>query len=176
MYKHCSTEESVSRQRQFEQCLLKLMHTVSYPQISIVQLCAQTGLSRKCFYRYFGSKDDCLAALIDHAIMDGSAYYFPERNEHTYARGAYERFFTYWKSMASLLTSLDKSNLLALLTERMILNLEREEWGIHHTRTSREHLVFIAGGIISLVMEWHRTGYRKSIQEMAAILETVLAV
>ena len=77
--------------------------------------------------------------------------------------------------MTPLLSILDKNNLLALLMERMLLNFEQEEWGMHHANLSREHLIFIAGGIMSLVMEWHRTGYKKSIREMAAILETIMA-
>jgi AcrR family transcriptional regulator len=175
MYKYCTTEESALRQRQFEQCLLELMQTIPYPQISIVQICAQAGLSRKSFYRYFGSKDDCLLALIDHAIMDGSSYYLPEFSEQAYSRSACERFFSYWKSMHPLLKVLAENDLITPLAHRMSFYLEREEWGLKHTRRSRERIIFLAGGIMSLVMHWHHTGYEKSTQEMASILESILS-
>ena len=49
MYKHCSTEESALRQRQFENCLLELMHQTPYSQITIGDLCDRMQLSRKSF-------------------------------------------------------------------------------------------------------------------------------
>ena len=77
MYKYCATEESARRQRQLEQCLLELMLTENYPQITISQICDLAGISRKSFYRYFTSKEGCLYALLDHAVFDGASYYLP---------------------------------------------------------------------------------------------------
>ena len=78
MYKHCTTEESAHRQRQLEQNLLELMAEQPYSGITINQICDLAGISRKSFYRYFGSKDGCLHALLDHTIMDGAAYFTPD--------------------------------------------------------------------------------------------------
>ena len=81
MYKHCNTEESAQRQRQLEQCLLELMSDVPYANIKIGQICDLSGVSRKSFYRYFDSKDGCLHALLDHIIMNGSAYYMSNADD-----------------------------------------------------------------------------------------------
>ena len=68
-YKHCITESSADRQRQFEAALLELMEHKNYSQISVQEICDRVGLSRKSFYRYFSSKEMCLTALVDHAIL-----------------------------------------------------------------------------------------------------------
>ena len=179
MYKHCTTEESVSRQRQIEHCLLELMHSFPYPQITIVQICQRAGVSRKCFYRYFGSKDDCLFGLIDHCIMDGASYYLPNHNEIPYVRGIYERFFSYWKYMEPLLNVLDGNNLSLHLVDRMLEYLNTEERNFHqylggNIGESYEKMLFLVSGIMGLVLNWHRSGYAKSVSQMAAIMESVL--
>ena len=72
MYKTCNTEESVLRQQQLEDCLLKNMLQKSYGEISVSDLCEQAGISRKSFYRYFGNKDGCLCALLDRVLINAS--------------------------------------------------------------------------------------------------------
>lgn len=74
MYKRCTTERAAQQQRRIEECLLNEMHKRDYRDITVSSLCEQAELSRKTFYRLFGSKDDVLQALIDHTLMDYAKY------------------------------------------------------------------------------------------------------
>lgn len=65
MYKNCTTEQSALRQQQLEDCFLKNMLLRPYAEITISDLCEQSSISRKSFYRYFTNKDSCLASLLD---------------------------------------------------------------------------------------------------------------
>ena len=179
MYKHCTTEESVLRQRQLEGCLLQLMQTVPYPQITITHICDHAGISRTSFYRYFGSKDGCLCAMIDHCIMDGASYYLPEHNERANTIDLYQRFFTYWKDSARLLDALSRNNLSLLLVERMMVNVLEEEKDFHYylggsADDSYEQILFMVSGLMGLVINWHHTGFQKSASQMSAIMEKVI--
>ena len=179
MYKQCATEESAQRQRQLEQCLLELMLLTDLHQITISDICDRAGISRKSFYRYFGSKEDCLYALIDHAIMDGASFYLPNHTDRTGAWISAERFFRYWKEQATLMDALKKNGLAIQLMERMILYISQEEHDLgilfppHHNDT-REQILFYCTGIMTLVVDWHASGYQKSVLQMSKILTNLI--
>ena len=179
MYKYCATEESARRQRQLEQCLLELMLTENYPQITISQICDLAGISRKSFYRYFTSKEGCLYALLDHAVFDGASYYLPDHHGLQSTRTIYQRFFQYWKEQDLLLVALNRNNMSLLLVERMINYIFQEENEFrvffHDTlNDAHERSLFYIGGIMTLVLDWHQNGYQKSVLQMAEILSDLI--
>ena len=179
MYKYCATEESVRRQRQLENCLLELMLTENYNQITISQICDRAGISRKSFYRYFSSKDGCLYALIDHAIFDGASYYLPTQPVNSSSQQLYARFFSYWKEKAALLDALRKNTLGLLLAERMLAYTVNEEREFRYLfremgSESSERSIFYISGIIGLVLSWHGSGFSKTPIQMAHILSDMI--
>ena len=171
MYKHCNTEESAQRQRQLEQCLLVLMKERLLPQITIGDICEQAGISRKSFYRYFDSKEDCLHALLDHAIMDGSTFYIPEPSSNNPTLDLCCRIFEYWQAQTPLLDALERNGQSLQLLQRMVryILLEEPEYanymgiGEHNLM---EHIVYNVGGIMGLILTWHHEGYPKSAAQM----------
>lgn len=179
MYKHCATEESARRQREFEQCLLDLMQTVPYSQITIGDICEHMNLSRKSFYRYFSSKDGCLYALIDHSIMDFVSIYMP--SDAALQREMFEQYFVYWKKLSPLLEALCKNQLATCLSERTIRCVSEEEHELrnlmraHGRDDSYEQILFVVCGITGILINWHMTGYQKPAAQMAETLERLLA-
>lgn len=179
MYKHCATEESARRQRQLEGCLLELMLLDDYAQITISHICDRAGISRKSFYRYFSSKEGCLCALLDHAIFDGASYYLPSHSDGQSPQTIYERFFQYWKKQHQLLDALSQHNLSMLLVERMLVYISHEEHEFRflyqdYMESAHEKSLFYIGGIMSMVLDWHKTGYQKSISQMSRILDELV--
>ena len=179
MYKYCTTEESVRRQLDLEQCLMGLMLTENYSQITISQICDRAGISRKSFYRYFSSKEGCLCALLDHAIFDGAARYLPGHGDPNPPGILYEQFFRYWKEKAPLLDALARNGLSTRLVERMALYVMQEERDfsfllIGTDNDAHERSLYYTGGIMTLVLDWHKTGYAKSVTKMALILSKLI--
>lgn len=179
MYKDCATEESARRQRQLESCLQELMLTEEYSQITVGDISDRAGISRKSFYRYFNSKEGCLYALIDHAIFDGASYYLPNHSDDQTAPVIYQRFLRYWKDKRTLLDVLIRNNLDMLLVERMLEYITKEEnefriFFQEQVEDSHEYSLFYIGGIMTLVLDWHRSNYQKSIQHMAKILAALI--
>lgn len=179
MYKHCTTEESYLRQRQIEGCLLDLMLTYPYPQITITHICESIGISRKSFYRYFGSKDDCLHGLIDHCILDGASSYLPEHNIRPTYHQFFSRFFSYWRQQAVLINVLVRNDLSGLLIERMMVHIDQEERTAFYylgsdTDASYEQVLFMVCGLSGLLIQWYSTGFLKSSEQMAEIMTRIL--
>ena len=179
MYKYCVTEESALRQRQLEQCLLELMLTTEYGQITISDISDRAGISRKSFYRYFSSKEGCLHALVDHAVFDGASFYLPNHNDDRSSRVSYQRFFLYWKEQHLLLDALLRSGMTSLLYERMLDYVTKEDQDYRiffrdHAGDAHERIMFYIGGIMTMVLDWHQNGYSHSVLQMAQTLSELI--
>lgn len=179
MYKYCATEESARRQRQLEACLQELLLTTSYGDITVSDISDRAGISRKSFYRYFSSKEGCLCALLDHAIFDGASCYLPNPGEDQFPQIIYERFFQYWKEKRDLLDALSRNSMSTRLVERMILYVMHEEQDFRFLLNgpgadAHERSLFYTGGIMSIVLDWHHTNYRKSVSQMSKILSDLI--
>lgn len=180
MYKHCNTEESAQRQKQIEHCLLQMMQIVPYGQITISDVCHLAGISRKSFYRYFGSKDDCLHALIDHSILGAAAAYLRNDALAGSDRRIFEHYFLHWKSSHQLLEALCQNQLTNLLFERSLLIATQEELEFRNylnpsqNNDTFEQMLFLICGITGLIINWHLSGYQKTPAQMASVVERMI--
>lgn len=181
MYKRCTTEKSAAWQRTLEQTLLTRMTEIPFDSISIRSLCAADGISRKTFYRLFSGKEDVLCALIDHAYWDYAQYQDPDLSAKEDPMQGLQNFFSYWRYQKPLLDALHASGRTDMLTARSVEYILSEDadilrvFGADNTKYSREYLIFYSSGIMSLISSWHRSGYEKSIEEMAHIFHTLMS-
>lgn len=173
MYKLCKTEQSARRQRKLEDGLLEAMLHQRYEDISVSSLCDQLGVPRKAFYRYFDSKDGALIALIDHHLM---AYEGTNLWSHGFAIDL-DAFFEFWVCHQLLLDALHRSGISGMLVERAIHNTQ-EALIFDMPGYSPEYVAatttFAVSGLMSLMLAWHRDGYRQSPAEMAAMARRML--
>lgn len=177
MYKICHTEESTRRQRELEQGLLLAMGIQSYEKITLTELCRQLQIPRKTFYRYFPTKEDCLLALIDHALLDCNDValggWTGGRNLDDQAQ---LRFFHYWKAHADLLDAIRDNQLQGLLLERTAVIVDRMKENAPIGSFAVEQVeYFIAHGLMSTVLRWHEHGFPSTPEEMAGVFEGLLS-
>jgi len=176
MYKLCKTEQSAARQRQLEQGLLEAMKQKRYDEISISDLCDRMEIPRKSFYRYFTGKDGALQALIDHTLMEFADY------TELYRQGKVrtiqldlESFFQFWIQRKDLLDVLARSGRSGILVNRAVaFALTDDVLPIRflpdEERTMQQHItMFGVCGLMSMVLNWHDTGYAIPAQEMARV-------
>ena len=177
MYRNCTTEKSALQQRRMEQALLELLQSKSYGEITVCEICEWAGLSRKVFYRLFEQKADVVYALIDHTIMDLESY---QPDISIVGEGGMHRFLGYWKEQRVFLDALIKAQCSYLLAERAIGIVLQEgsdilrSFGAENSESQRETAIFFLSGIFALVLNWHKSGYNRSIDEMSAIIMKLL--
>ncbi|MBQ2901036.1 MAG: TetR/AcrR family transcriptional regulator [Agathobacter sp.] len=180
MYKICKTIESATRQREFESCLLNTMKTIPYESISVTDLCAQVGIARKNFYRYFGNKDDVLCALIDHTLLDYSQFETPYTSESPDGIKEILQYLSYWQVHKPLLDALGKNGLSTKLIERVLIHAWREDTGflqLLHAKgniSDPSNVLFAVSGIITLIVTWHHSGYQESKEQLATTIYQLL--
>jgi len=172
MYKNCQTEQSAARQRQVEQRLLQELEQRHYEDITVSDLCQSTGISRKCFYRYFSGKQGVLDALMDHIILQVDiASSIDSRGDQT---AGLTVFFHFWKDRRSLLDTLNRSALLDALVNRTVL-LYQESYLSQHTGDLTEtqsvtlyQIEFLVSGLMRMMLHWYRDGFPLTVEQMAA--------
>lgn len=181
MYKKCATEASAARQRQLEEGLLEAMSTRRYEEISVSDLCAEMGVPRKSFYRYFSGKEGALNALIDHTIQEFEMLYVPVMiaERHSFQQGI-TRYFQFWQQKKTLLDALERSGLSGVLIERVINYAVEEATGSNrfllpeHRYLKNEALMFGICGLMSMVVRWHHDGYTRDAESMAKLAAALL--
>lgn len=177
MYKLCHTEESTRRQREMERGLLEAMALQPYEKITLTQLCRQLQIPRKTFYRYFPTKEDCLLALIDHALLDCNGVALGGwTGGDSLDSQAQLRFFCYWQENRALLDVIRDNGLQNLMLERTTVIVDRMKENAHDASFAVEQVeYFIAHGLMSTVLRWHRFGFQSTPEEMAAVFEELLS-
>ena len=172
MYKLCKSEQSAARQRQLEQGLLAAISVRRYEDLSVSDLCAQLGIPRKAFYRYFSSKEGALHALLDHTLMSFELFAAPSGRRRS-LEGDITQFFEFWLEQRPLLDALERNGLSGLLIERSLL------YAVSGTAMPRRFLpndapsvqeqvvTFAVCGLMSMVLRWHHTGFRTPVAQMA---------
>lgn len=177
MYKLCKMEQSALRQRQLEEGLLSAMKAGRYEEITISELCAQMGVPRKSFYRYFSGKDGALHALIDHTLLDFEQCTGVLSGD---ARQDLRCFFEFWRQQKQLLDALERSGLSGVLVQRAISQAQNEyvlpAYPIPpEIRAMQSHAIsFAICGLMSMMTDWHRSGYAESPEQMAHIAAVLL--
>ena len=176
MYAQVISEKSAAQQRVFEKAFLELMSEKLFEDISISELCRKTGLSRKTFYRLYEAKADLVYAMIDHAIMNTAAY----TPDPSVGPGGMHHFLAYWRSQKDLLDVLEKNRISGLLQQQVIHHVLNETPEIVGCFTAgyptigREMVTYCVGGLFYLLLDWHRSGFERSIDEMSRILMQIV--
>lgn len=180
MYKFCKTEQSFQRQRELEQGLLSMMEHKRFEEISVSDLCDRLGIPRKSFYRYFSSKEGALFALLDHTLME-----FYDTGSIEGLRGGtpvadLERLFSFWKANRKLIDAMLRSNLSGMLVERAVSLAKEEQLMPGYVKDWEDTLKdvamsFAVCGLMSMVLQWHREGYRIPTEKMAKAAVTMLS-
>lgn len=181
MYKLCKTEQSARRQRQMEQGLLEYMRGHRYEEITISSLCEFLRIPRKSFYRYFDSKDGALFALIDHTFMEYELFQPPRcEGRGRSMESDLEGFFLFWQTRRPVLDILEKSGLSGILLERAIEHVKTLSTVGRFLPEEAEHLKayisnFAISGLMIMMVNWHRDGFRESPAEMSRIATRLLS-
>lgn len=169
MYKLCMTERSAARQRELETGLLSLMGVRRYDEITVSNLCEYLKVPRKSFYRYFSGKEGALQALLDHTLMEFE--FFHGSHPHSESRSLeddLEGFFLFWLRQRPLMDVLERNGLSSALIQRCVsyavtgpsvpkrfLEQESEE-------EQKMVILFAVCGLMTLVLDWHHSGYSHS--------------
>ena len=174
MAKTCITEKTASRQRWIENGLLELMLERRFEDISVTELCTHLSLSRRSFYRYFSDLEDVLDSLMNHTMQDMAIIHAAPTIADL------KVYCQFWLQRKDLLSALSRSDMHSKLVrytmqyagaDTILQNLSPEDLDAN---LGPEINLFVISGLSSLLLSWHREGFRRSAEEMARIAMRLL--
>lgn len=179
MYRSCKTENAANRQRQLEKGFMELLCKRRYDDITVSQLCQHLQIPRRVFYRYFSGKDGALYALIDHTLGDFFVQPQTTPQRESTALGDLDLFFHFWYDRKALLDALHNSGLSGLLVERTnAFSLQEgfmpKQFKNVSAQVQSVAMAFALCGLMSMILQWHRSGFALSPREMTQLATTML--
>lgn len=179
MYRSCKTENAAKRQRQLEKGFMELLCKHRYDDITVSQLCQHLQIPRRVFYRYFSGKDGALYALIDHTLGDFFVLPQPKEKQPGSALGDLDLFFHFWYEHKALLDALQHSGLSGILVERVNAFALREGYMPRQFKAVPPQvqgvaMAFVLCGLMSMILQWHHSGFALTPQEMAQLATGML--
>ncbi len=171
-YRNCSSNRSIQNQSVFENSLLEIMSAKKYADITVTDIANQAGLSRKSFYHYFDGKDGCLKALVDHTLHDLHS----QQMLNPDGTLSLAHIFCYWKEQHRLLDALFQNHMTDLLLSRTLYFATVEDgFRTYVARTqgdiTREQVVLLIGGLVTVLMDWYLSGYEADPQAVGESLD-----
>lgn len=169
MYRRCTLEKAVQMQIKYEECLIGLMKEKPYTEITINEICEKMGTSRKSFYHFFRNKQGCLYALIDRLFYEFEHYELPADVELKGYPLRLIRQMLYQLECKDVMDVLIRNNLFGMLDERLVLLIKEnaESSGVTPDSYEEDSIVFYLCGVMGIRYNWHLSGYRRSIYEVA---------
>lgn len=160
--------------RALAQALLSLMNQYDYKEITITQIAQEAGLSRKTFYRLFSDKDDILQFYF-HGLFQQYAFQVNALQIRHYW-DAVQLLFDFWEERRSLLSLLEKNNLLSRLFEQTYQYAGPIFEIIRSKETSESPaiaylLAYSVGGIHSMLIKWAQNGMEVPSAQLIAALK-----
>lgn len=163
MYKVCKTEKSAERQKLFQTTLLNMMKKEKYHDITVTDLCKEMEIPRKTFYRYYGTLEDVLNAILDEALVESFL--------NLEIKADLAGFFGYWQKKKELLDVLEKSGLSSILVNRIY---EKISMDVDNSMKvgSVDYLRYSGyiSAIMTILLAWHHTGMQQSVNEMSDLV------
>ena len=179
MYKICKTERSFARQRQLEEGILNFLEEVSFFDLEIADLCRYLSIPRKTFYRYFGSKEDALYALVDHRLYDMELFVSDQLPNGTGTPSEHAlHFFQYWKKQYRFLDVMQKNLLLGVIAIRAVaLHTGTPSADMPSAAQPQSSSAFVSNfyisGLMSMMFQWYTSGFGMDIRELARLAGTL---
>ena len=181
MYKLCKTEQSARRQREIENCLLELLLTKHYEDITITEICDKMNMPRKSFYRYFDGKEGVKQSLINHIMMDyNSVQRVVNKQNSVTIKDEFEVFFEFWKEHKDLLVAFDRSSLIGNLFDTTVSHAMSEYDRVRgylsdsYDEDKQAAYRFVISGLMTMMIDWYRGGFRESVETMARAMVKII--
>lgn len=166
-------ELSLKRRQEIEEGLLELLRTQPYEKVSVTDIAAHMGMSRKSFYKYFSGKDDCLVSLFDRVIQEAALHVVSGVMAHTDTVGIWQEYLRFWQTQQVLLEVVENRQLERILLQRYLYYTQTEERyaqvvpGIASNSQDEDVLRFFLTGLVALLLAWCRRGFTPGVEEMA---------
>ncbi len=163
-----------------EKSMVTLLNVKSYDDISIKDICDESGISRGTFYQHYRDKDDFLFQYQKAMMKKGkrrlTQIQFEERRQF------FEHALNFWINEGELLLLLLRDNGAYIVHQAMKKNLQQNIEvrlvPIMNTQalTNKEKyflIIFMSNAVFGVLQDWVQRGRQESTKEIALMIDKV---
>ena len=163
-----------------EKSMVTLLNVKSYDDISIKDICDESGISRGTFYQHYRDKDDFLFQYQKAMMKKGkrrlTQIQFEERRQF------FEHALKFWINEGELLLLLLRDNGAYIVHQAMKKNLQKNIEvrlvPIMNTQalTNKEKyflIIFMSNAVFGVLQDWVQRGRQESPKEIALMIDKV---
>lgn len=191
MYSPSENAQATQSKQMISDALFQLMNFHSYKEITITQICQEAQVVRQTFYRNFETKDDIFEYYLDEIFMEYINKFYTEIDDiRNKMRKSYQKtndsdyeilnFYKFLESKKSLMTNMEKNQLLFLLERTISKNVTKLFDLSATTSITVPHLApyvsaFISSTVCCILGLWIRNDYQESPEELKNLTALFLA-
>lgn len=163
--------------------LISLMEEKNFSDISITEIVERADVSRQSFYRHFETKEEIIDDFFNENIVRKFKSTFKASPEDTVYK-LLEFYFNFWHENSYVIDLVAKTNYpmqvfdeydkLMRIHLSESLDILANQMNIQNESEKDIIKSFIIGGLYNAKIQWTRTNYEKSPEEMARIVEKML--
>ena len=171
---------SGNRRKEIADQFYKMLLTVPYPSISVMELCTCVGISRSAFYKYYPSKEVCLMDVIDQYISNGLLTALQQSPNLSDSQSYAVALLDYWKNNPSLLDIVVRDNLDHLLLSAIIRYFSRENQqtldrlNTPMVQVDLDILACCVSCFLVILLRWHARDFDSPSEDMAQKLRRIM--
>ena len=169
----CHTEYAIQKKAKLEASLLNLMQQ-QYSEITVTDICRESGIPRRTFYHYFESKEDALNSIIEELMHQCFLeVMFEFRLGMIDMKESFVRIFRFWEGTnRAKLDALIRNGLESRLMTWSLQFIRAEKIGFLSNSNLDPKLVEIGlmvgvTDFFTLLFYWSRGGYQETPEQMA---------
>ena len=170
---------AIRSQEWLANALLSLMEEKKFRDISIQQIAERADLSRRTFYRVFGTKED---ALIWHLnLLYEEFFSLLRQRECRQFQDVLALYFSFWYQHAHLFALLKKSDLLPFVLNQYlrvfpdVFTTIKREYPLSQNPDALAYaMAFSAGGMLSVLIKWADEGMIKTPDEIMQMVDVMM--
>lgn len=173
-------ELSLKRRQQIEEGLLELLRSKPYEKVSVTDIAAHMGMSRKSFYKYFSGKDDCLVSLFDRVIQEAALHVTTRSPDSLDTLATWREYLRFWQTQRTLLEVVEARQLERIFLQRYIYYTKTEEQYVHTLRgfvsfgNDETVLRFYLTGIFAVLLDWCHQDFAPGLEEMSQKMAKII--
>lgn len=179
MYKKQTSSIARQSQKWIADALINLWGKYTFHEITITQICQESQLVRKTFYRNFENKEDILHYILDNIFASFQENY-DVREEETF--DILSRYYEYLSEYRTIFKYLYRDNMFYLVAQKYVeytksigmFNLiTKEEWKQESTLALYAYQ-FIANGMLGILELWIARDFKDTIADLAKLTDALL--
>ncbi|MBW1605191.1 TetR/AcrR family transcriptional regulator [Lactobacillus sp. Sy-1] len=159
--------DKLATKRKIVAGMIKLMDSMKYQDITVKEICSETGVSRMTYYRNFHDKKDL---LIYH--FDGLFTTFIQRVSSSHSRTFYDIatiFFNLIREDQHVMELLIQNDLTVIIRERLryyIGGLIDQRVLSFRENSSKLLVSMISGGLTEILVTWTNDGMQEPVESL----------